>query len=74
MNRRVKRMMEEIERRGGLIRVNGEVPDEVAEHFFDEVLACPECSALAIGQLLTTEPPIDQILAGRASKPERQGH
>ena len=73
MNRRLKRLMTEIERRGGLIKVRGEVPDEVAEHFFEEVLACHECRELAIVQMLT-EPPIDQILAGRTSKPERQRH
>jgi len=73
MNRRLKELMKEIERRGGLIKVHGEVSDEVAEHFFQEVLACRECRELAIGEMLT-EPPIDQILAGRTSKPERQGH
>lgn len=73
MNRRLKQLMKEIERRGRLIKVHGEVPDEVAEHFFQEVLACRECRELAIGEMLT-EPPIDQILAGRTSKPERQGH
>lgn len=47
MNRKIRRMMREIERRGGKLYVNPRLPDEMAEEFLAEVLACPDCAAAA---------------------------
>lgn len=43
MNERITRMLQEVERRGGLIHVNRSIPDDVAQRFMEEVLACPNC-------------------------------
>lgn len=67
MNKRIKRMLREVERRGGLIHFNSSIPDDVAERFLEEVLACPDCAAMA-------GPPIDQILAGSAGSKGPGGH
>ena len=66
MNKRIKQMLREVKRRGGLISVNGSIPDDVAERFLEEILACPDCAAAA-------EPPIDQILAWPAHPKGRKG-
>ena len=47
MNRKIRRMMSEIERRGGKLYVNPQLPDEMAEEFLAEVLACPDCGSTA---------------------------
>jgi len=64
MNKRINKMLREVERRGGLISIHGSIPDDVAEHFLEEVLACPDCRAAA------AEAPIDQILGGSV-RPKR---
>jgi len=43
MNKKVKSMKEEIKRRGGIVHVSDELPDEVAERFLAEILDCPDC-------------------------------
>lgn len=45
MNEKIRRMMREIEKRGGMIGVSGSLPDEIAEQFLQEVLSCPDCCA-----------------------------
>ena len=47
MNRRLKALQREIERRGGVLHVSPQLPDEVAEMFLREILACPDCMAEA---------------------------
>ena len=49
MNKRLRRMKEEIERRGGLVHIAPELPDQVAELFLREILDCPDCLAEARG-------------------------
>jgi hypothetical protein len=43
MNKKIRRMMQEIKRRGGTIGMPGSLPDDVAERFLEEVLSCPDC-------------------------------
>ena len=47
MNAKIRRMMREIESRGGRVGVSEDLPDEVAEQFLDEILDCPDCLELA---------------------------
>ena len=47
MNERIRKMKQEIERRGGLLSLSEDLPDEVAEMFLEEVLNCPDCMAEA---------------------------
>jgi hypothetical protein len=67
MNKKIRRMMQEIRRRGGLVNVNGSVPDDVAERFLREVLSCPDCQAQAHDAAADTgfakDVPIDKIIA-----------
>jgi hypothetical protein len=42
-NRRIKVMIEEIRRRGGMVGISDELSDEEAELFLREVLHCPDC-------------------------------
>lgn len=44
MNKTIKRLKAEIERRGGSIYINENLPDEIMEKFLREVLACPDCT------------------------------
>jgi hypothetical protein len=44
MNKTIKRLMAEIERRGGQIHVNENLPDEITEMFLRQILACPDCA------------------------------
>lgn len=68
MNRRIRRMKQEIERRGGLVHVSGALPDDLAEEFLRQVLDCPDCRAHAqaggVVPFDPDEPSIDTILAG----------
>jgi hypothetical protein len=45
MNDTIKRLKAEIERRGGLIHINPNLPDELTEAFLREILACPDCAS-----------------------------
>ena len=47
MNRKLRKMKDEIERRGGLIHIAPDLPDEVAELFLREILNCRDCLAEA---------------------------
>lgn len=45
MNKTIRRLREEIERRGGQVHINENLPDDIMEIFLREVLACPDCAA-----------------------------
>ncbi len=45
MNKTIRRLKQEIERRGGQIHIDENLPDDVAELFLREVLSCPDCVA-----------------------------
>ena len=47
MNRKIRQMMDEVERRGGVIHIDPGAPDEIAERFLEQVLDCPDCRAAA---------------------------
>jgi hypothetical protein len=44
MNEKIRRMKEEISKRGGMVHVSDDAPDEVVEAFLEEVLACSCCA------------------------------
>ena len=44
MNDTIRRLKAEIERRGGRIYINENLPDEITEMFLREILACPDCA------------------------------
>ena len=65
MNKRIKRMMQEIEEAGGVIHLNPMMPDTVVEAFLKEVLKCPDCAAAMKTNRRygsPTDPPIDRLL------------
>ena len=43
MNERIRKMREQIERRGGVVSISEKLPDEIAERFLREILDCPDC-------------------------------
>jgi hypothetical protein len=45
MNDTIRRLKAEIERRGGRIHINSNLPDELTEAFLREILACPDCAS-----------------------------
>jgi len=63
MNEKLRQMMREIERRGGVIHISDALPDDVAQAFFEQVLSCPDCAAHAAPR---EERSIDRILGGVA--------
>ena len=63
MNEKIRRMMQEVERRGGKLFGLENMPDAVAEQFLHEVLHCPDCCT----NPFVERPTIDKILAGRVS-------
>lgn len=67
MNKKIQRMMREVERRGGIVRLGTTLPDEMAEQFLQDVLACPDCCADTNAFKPGGSLPIDQVLAGRGS-------
>jgi hypothetical protein len=44
MNDTIRRLKAEIERRGGRIHINDNLPDEITETFLREILACSGCA------------------------------
>ena len=44
MNDTIRRLRAEIERRGGSIHINENLPDEIAEMFLRQILECPDCA------------------------------
>ena len=47
MSKRLRALKREIKRRGGLVGVAPDLPDDVAELFLREILDCPDCLAEA---------------------------
>jgi hypothetical protein len=45
MNDTIRRLKAEIERRGGRVHINPNLPDEMIETFLREILACPDCAS-----------------------------
>ena len=65
MNKRIKRMMKDIEEAGGVIHLNPMMPDKVVEAFLNEVLKCPDCAAaMKVNRTYGSpmDPPIDRVL------------
>lgn len=73
MNRKLRSMMREIERRGGRVGLSPSMPDAVAEQFLREVLDCPDCGAEPNDRLAEREP-IDRILGGTAARGTARDH
>jgi len=44
MNKTIKRLKAEVERRGGSIYINENLPDEIMEIFLRQILECPDCA------------------------------
>lgn len=65
MNERIKRMIREVERRGGKVGFCETAPDAVVEEFLEQVLACPDCQASS-----GTAVSIDDVLA-RTAMPKK---
>ena len=45
MRRKLRRIKRQIERAGGIVHVPKDLPDDVVESFFNQVLQCPDCAA-----------------------------
>lgn len=45
MNEKVRKLLREVERKGGNVVISSDVPDEILETFLREVLACPCCAS-----------------------------
>ena len=72
MNAKIRRMMQEIEQRGGKLHINPSLPDDLTEEFLEQVLSCPDCCTRP--ETAFDGPPIDTIL-GRIAVPDRNaGH
>lgn len=77
MKGRIRRMIEQIERRGGMIHIDPDMPDDLTEEFLMEILGCPDCqlgTGVRPSKFDPDEPPIDRILAGTAVPPRFDGH
>ena len=68
MNKKIKRMMRDIERRGGVIRIGESLPDNIAEQFLEQILSCPDCCTASGGSPVGQGTTIDHLLAGRVTK------
>ncbi|MEA2338436.1 MAG: hypothetical protein QOE82_2443 [Thermoanaerobaculia bacterium] len=44
MNDTIRSLKAEIERRGGSIHINENLPDEITEMFLRQILVCPDCA------------------------------
>jgi len=47
MNPKLRALRREIEGRGGVIHIDPNLPDDLAELFLREILDCPDCMAEA---------------------------
>lgn len=68
MNKKIQRMMRDIERRGGVVRMGESLPDDIAEQFLEQILSCPDCCAVSGGFPVGQGVTIDHLLAGRVTK------
>jgi hypothetical protein len=68
MNRKMRKMMREIERRGGTVGIGSGLPNHLAERFLRNVLDCPDCCEAATdlpgGMLSFDGVSIDKMLGG----------
>lgn len=53
MNKTLRELRREIERRGGRVYLEPHLPDDLAELFLREILDCPECMAAAVSETET---------------------
>ncbi|HYI10070.1 MAG TPA: hypothetical protein VEK57_13505 [Thermoanaerobaculia bacterium] len=78
MNRKIRKMMREVERRGGTIGLSDSLPDHVAEQFLQNILDCPDCSETgnhAPGGMLSFDgPSIDKMLGGNHGRSRGRDH
>ena len=74
MNEKIRRMMREIEQRGGMISVSGSLPDEIAEQFLQEVLSCPDCCAPPHGAERDADTGIYSAAAGDREPNRKRDH
>ena len=44
--REINAMIEEIRRRGGVVHIAAELPDDITREFLQEILDCPLCEEL----------------------------
>ena len=44
MNRKLKKLKKELERAGGRVYFDPEIPDDLARTFLDEIMSCPDCA------------------------------
>jgi hypothetical protein len=56
MDPKYKNFKEQLERAGGLVFLRDGLPDEIAEAFIKELMACPDC-AEQIAAASRTQPP-----------------
>lgn len=63
-SKKINSMIEEIRRRGGIIGLSDDTPEEIEELFLRQVLDCPECRAEAAR---LEKRPLAGITDGRAS-------
>ncbi len=45
--KRIRQMVREIKRRGGMIHVDKRVPEEMMLQFLQQILDCPDCASEA---------------------------
>lgn len=79
MNKKMRKMMREIERRGGRVGLSGSLSDHVAERFLQDVLECPDCCEAANdspgGMLSFDGVSIDTMLGTRSmGRPKGKDH
>lgn len=70
MNAKIRRLMQEIERRGGIVGISDALPDAMTERFLEEIIACPDCAREA-QPLRPRGPSIDEVLTGIAIRRSR---
>jgi hypothetical protein len=78
MNKKIRKMMREIERRGGMIGLSDSLPNHMAERFLQDILDCPDCHETGdhapAGMLSFDGVSIDKMLAGGGGPVRRRDH
>ncbi len=44
MNRRLKKLVKQLELAGGTVMMPDDLPEEIADAFLEELLNCPDCA------------------------------
>ena len=65
-------MIEEVERRGGTLHISDSLPDDLAEEFLEQALACPDGRARDDAGI-RGEVTIDKVLAGMVVRGRMSG-